>query len=685
MLTQRLGSDTQKDPAYVDAFIETVAAHPGSCDEVWLATDYGYPGLDTHKAAAAYLAGAAKKLRQAGIRVSLQLSNSLGHGQYMATRDCTGLVYEGSQVENMVNYDGTVAGYAFCWHGKFFREYILTSLRDYVEQVQPYCVWVDDDLRAMNHAPVTHGCWCDDCIARFNAKYGSDFTREELVQAVNYGDLIWRERHIEFLREGLADFTRAMGKVIHEACPTCRMGYQYGPYGTYTGYGNAFILDAMYETTGYPPCTRPGGGSYNDHNPATFVDKSECLDLSNRMLPDYVEDRRPEIESLPDIVFGKSIGGTCFETSYYLASGNNAMSYAILMNDYEPMSWHGEMLSAFAAHKPYWEKLSAGAKGTRQAGWVLAMPKEGWKVQSKDLFGYGHQYYSSGKPFRFLGISIAMEDNAAAGEVHLLSPSNARSMTDGEITELLARPVITDAETVKLLCDRGFDLPVTAEGLDCARLSERFTGHPVNRETEGRRWSGQFLRSGGWTLVPTEETRVDPTQVEWLSEYVRQVPQDTPIEACIPMANSGIGKYQALGKCASAIITTPAGGKWAVFAFDMWQRGVSTEKRDQYVEAAAYISGHRQPAEILTPIQSLLQSRINEKGQLTQASITNATVADSGPMTVQVLNPVSEKVTYMGQYTPEMPLTLVKTDKEGIWTVTIPNVKAWSVGTLFFG
>ncbi len=680
MLTQRLGSDTQKDPAFVDAFIEIVTANPGSCDEVWLATDYGYPGLDTHKAAATYLATAAEKLRKAGIRVSLQLSNSLGHGQYMSTRDCTGLVYEGSPVENMVGADGTVAGYAFCWYGKHFREYILTSLRDYVEKVQPYCVWVDDDLRAMNHAPVSHGCWCDDCIARFNAKYGSNFTREELVQEVNYGDLIWRERHITFLREGLADFTRAMGNVIHEASPTCRMGYQYGPYGTYTGYGNAFILDAMYETTGYPPCTRPGGGSYNDHSPATFVDKSECLDLSNRMLPDYVEDRRPEIESLPDIVYGKSIGGTCFETSYYLASGNNAMSYAILMNDYEPMSWHGEMLAAFSAHRAYWEKLSAGTKGTKQAGWTLAMPKEGWKYRNKDLFGYGSQYYSAGKPFRFLGISIAMKDDAAEDEVHLLSFANARAMTDAEIETLLARPVITDAETVKHLCNRGFALPVTAEGLDCSRLSERFTAHPVNRAAEGRRWSGQFGRSGGQTLVIQDDTKV-----EWLSEYVGQVPQDTPIEECIPMANSGIAKYKRLDKCASAIITTPGGGKWAVFAFDMWQRGVSTEKRDQYLEAAAYISGHRQPAEIRTSIQALLQSRINEKGQLTQASITNATVADSGPMVVQITNPVSANVTYMGQYAPETALPLSKTEVDGIYTVTIPNVKAWSVGTLFFG
>ena len=64
MLTQRLGSNTQKDPAYIDEFIRAVTAHPGCCDEVWLATDYGFPKLDTHRKAAEILAQQAEKLRK---------------------------------------------------------------------------------------------------------------------------------------------------------------------------------------------------------------------------------------------------------------------------------------------------------------------------------------------------------------------------------------------------------------------------------------------------------------------------------------------------------------------------------------------------------------------------------------------------------------------------------------------
>ena len=114
MLTQRLGSATQQDPAFIDALVEQIQAHPGSCDEVWFATDYGFPPLEKHEKDAEALKAQAEKFRKIGVRVSLQLSNSIGHGQYMRVRDCTGLVYDGSPVEHMVDANGTEAGYCFC-------------------------------------------------------------------------------------------------------------------------------------------------------------------------------------------------------------------------------------------------------------------------------------------------------------------------------------------------------------------------------------------------------------------------------------------------------------------------------------------------------------------------------------------------------------------------------------------
>ncbi len=680
MLTQRLGSDTQKDPVFLDEFIKIVNNNPGSCDEVWLSTDYGFPKPETHIKAAEILTDATEKLRNAGLRVSLQISNTIGHGQYMSAQDCSGLVYENSPVEKMVGHDGTVADYCFCWNGKYMREYTFSYIKEYVKRIKPYCVWVDDDLRASNHNPVEYGCFCDNCIKKFNELYGSSFSREELVKEINFGDKIWRKRHIEFIRNSLYDFTYEMGKAIHEASPNSRMGYQYGVNKLIIGSDCNFIFDAMYKSTGFPPLSRPGGGAYDDHNMNNFVEKGEALDLLNMTLPAYVKDKRPEIESLPDIVYGKSIGGTCFETSYYLAGGNNAMSYAILMNDYEKTEWHNEMLSAFSSHRPYWERLSKGTENTEQGGFVYAVSKVGHLRDVEEEMDYSYPCFDRVRNFRYLGFSVAMKNNAFSNEVRLLHFNNAEDMSNEELEELLGYPVITDAKTVILLNERGFNLPVNAKEINTLTLSERFTDHIVNKGMESRRWAGQFCASNSYEIVVENKEKT-----EILSEYVKVCSPATADNECVAMANRGIRKFKSVNKTANAIFTTPKGAKWAVFGFDMWGRTLSTEKKDIYLNAAAYISGKRQPAEILTPIKALLQSRINNDGKLTQVSVTNITVAESGQVRLRVSNPVSRKAVFMGQYAEETQLKLLPTEAEDIFEVSIPNLKPWAVGTVFFG
>ena len=111
-----------------------------------------------------------------------------------------------------------------------------------------------------------YGCFCDNCIAKFNALYNADFTREALVREINIGDKIWRERHVEFICNLLYDFTYQMGLVIHRGPPDSRMGYQYAVNRMIIGYNCNHILDAMYDSAGHAPFSRPGGGSYNDHD-----------------------------------------------------------------------------------------------------------------------------------------------------------------------------------------------------------------------------------------------------------------------------------------------------------------------------------------------------------------------------------------------------------------------------------
>ena len=655
MLTQRLGSSTQKNTAFIDSLIKEIKAHPGCCDEVWFATDYGFPPLEAHKKSADALRESAEKFRKAGVRVSLQLSNSIGHGQYMRSRDCSGLVSENSGVGHMVDADGTVAGYCFCWNDKIFREYTFTALKYYLEAVKPYRLWVDDDLRATNHAPVSHGCFCDHCISLFNSRYGTDFDREGLVEAIN-NDIETRKKHIEFLRDTLYDFTYELGTAVHETLPDCRMGWQGCANGGYTGFGYDFLYEAMKNATGFEPASRPGGGAYSDYSPRDFLDKASFIEYQNMMLPEYVKDKRPEIENLPDVVFGKSIAGTCFETTCYLIYGNTAMSYAMLMNDYEPMSWHGEMLGAFSKQRTYWERLSALSEKSHLSGLTPYFPKTGYLAESKKHFDYSREEIHFADGLRCCCIPVSF-DQKNKNTVYTINGEIARRLNDGEIKDLLSKPVVCDGKAIEILNKRGYIKNFAAKEISVQEKREKFTAHTINRGFENRGWGGQIWRGTDYELSGED--------FEVISNYTQNIAGET--------VTCGI---------ASAVFTTEKGAKWAVFGFDLWERTKSTEKRMQLLNACEYINGSRFIAEILNPVQSCIVPACDEDGKTLAVSILNITVGKSGELKVRIDNPASENFVFMSMTSPETKLASEKCG-DNSYIVTVPDIDGWSAGTVF--
>ncbi len=654
MLTQRLGSSTQKSSKFIDSLIAEIKAHPGCCDEVWFATDYGFPPLETHAADAALLAESAEKFRRAGVRVSLQLSNSIGHGQYMRCRDCTGLVSPESKVRHMVDANGTEAGYCFCWNDEVFRNYTFSALAHYLRAVKPYCLWVDDDLRATNHDPVHHGCFCPECIALFNERYGTDFDREGLAKAVNE-DIETRKKHIEFLRDTLADFTYNLGLVVKKEAPDCRMGLQSCANGGYTGYGNGFLLEAMEKATGKPAGYRAGGGAYSDYSPRDFINKASFLAFQHMMLPEGVEDRRPEIENLPDVVFGKSIAGTCFETTCYFIAGATAMSYAMLMNDYEPMKWHGEMLGAFAAHREYWQKLSDVSRHGRAAGLAPFYPKTAFLRKCEKPFEYSRENIFFAEDLRFCAVPVAITEREA--KIYALDGKTAEALSEKEAVYLLSKNVVCDGEAIAVLAARGVLKSINAEEISVQELRERFTFHPVNKGREGRTWGGQIWRQTDY--------RITGDNLEITGEYYS--------------AASGESKTAGIS---SAVFTTGKGAKWAVFGFDMWERTKSTEKRAQLLETCEYISGERFCAELITPLQACICPVTDENGKLTAVSVVNCTVGESGELVVEAKADINAGFTFMSMTQPE---TVLKAENAGNGRVRLrlPSIDGWSAGTVF--
>ena len=353
------------------------------------------------------------------------------------------------------------------------------------------------------------------------------------------------------------------------------------------------------------------------------------------------------------------------------------MSYAMLMNENEAMDWHGDMLAAFAAHRPYWELLSKASAGTCQGGLKRALGREMWRRP----LGPGEGPFAwSDEPFAFPGAAlrgtgIPLSFDCRHDPVYVLNPTALRSMTDEELEALLEKPVLTSGDALILMAERGFGsmLGASAERADTLRLYERYTNHPVNGDAAGKTWNQSFHINRGWTLTDLDGT----TEILGLFETANRA---TP--PLYPGCPHPFG-------IASAIVHTGRGARWAVFGNSPWNSVISLDRRNQLLRAADAVSGNRLSAILESGIRAVLLPREDEAGRLTSVSVLNCTVGESGPLVLRLrrpaLDPGVTSCVFAAQGQPvmrDLPLTRLTPDGDE-WCAVMPSLRPWSLGTLF--
>ena len=665
-LIQRIGDNKE----LVDLVLSAADKFPNSVTNVWLNTAYGYPAQSVHYETAEHFAEYAKLFRERGITVSLQLSNTLGHGQYMMTRDCSGLVYEGSPVKRMVGANGCTAEYGFCWNDDFFKNYLADHVRYYVEKVQPAEIWVDDDLRARHHTPVDFGCFCDDCIAKFNSMHGYNYVREDLVKDFLHGDISVRENWINFVRKGMSGLIEAISKAAHEGCKDTVVCLQNGFNGPYTGCSHDYLFETIYKVTGHAPMYRAGAGAYHAHDPNDFLVKLIQIAFDHSRLPQYVEERCPEIESTPDTAFGKVARGHAFETAAYLAGGATGMSYAMLGAMPEKPEFFYKSFKLFDQQRDYYENLGAVSRKTIASGITYAVSKKAHLrklPEDATMKQFNTEPYECANFMLRNGFALNYEDENSG--IFLLHPSVAQEMAYDELVELTKKNVITDGETVAYLKSIGIDLGVEARALSSDEgmaSSEIFTDHKLN---EGYKsvFTAPFF-SGGLANYYTI-TKI-PENAEVLGAYKIKFPEVTYDLTDAPHGYT------------SVIIHNEKGGNWAVMGYGLWKSVIPSFQRDRLLNIIDYISGNAPAVRPVSATQNVYLPRIcKETGKTSSVSVINCTIEPQDDIEIIIRNPKSDKFTFMSQYDGKMELAADKVGDD--YYIKLPNLTPWSVATIF--
>ncbi len=671
MLVQRLSMIHQKDSEYLKELVESIKKYGGCCDEMWLTTDYGYPSLETHKKSAEQILHSAKFLRENGFIVSMQVANTIGHGEYMSSRDCSGLVYEGSPVGKMVDIQGKPNNYCFCYNDEYFREYIKNSILAY-KDVKPKKLWIDDDFRLFHHGSTNIGCFCENCVKKFNEKNGTNYTRDEVGELFMKDEKV-RKLYAEFMGDSLADFIRAILTPFHEACPDTIFCLQYGDMKTALTANVKKALVAMKEISGHDPETRPGGGVYEDYNPNFIVRGMLHVNLLNKQLPDCVKGTMPEIENLPDVVYGKSPAGTLMTTTLHFAgAGSTDMTYAMVMRTYEPMSYHETIFKEFDRQRPYWEKLVEVNRQTIQGGLNFVFAEDTMRETEthpfNSVFDFHVGVYDGVTEFLRTGIPLAYDGKKKDG-VYFVTKENAHFLSEEQMQDLLNHPVICDAEVFMRINEKyhAFDCDYQrVDGATANKLACCFTDSDANGEFKNKTYPKSFYNPTLYRCLNYQ----DKATVEPLSYYTSSAKD-------ITVACEGEYPY-GITDC---LVTSKNGVKWVVCGTDILNPTISVDRRNQLLGVIEKICPNSVKTVVDGTSQIMQMPRETLDGKVKSVSLLNMTIGNSGEITVRIKNPVGEKFTFIGQYIDEIELKATKNGDE--YVLTIPSLSAWTLGTVF--
>lgn len=640
--------DNHLEPAVMSANLSLMQRRRGACDEVWFATDYSFPPLAVHQDHARLMAEAAAQVRAEGIGASLQISNTLGHGEYLKFLDFRGLA------NPMIGCDGTVAPYCSCPRAPEFHAYLDAFTRAYCAW-QPDRLWIDDDLRMHNHAPVDFGCFCDRCLAEFVEGTDRAWTREDLVKAINEdNDFAMRAAWLQFCRDSAAGVAKTVGRAAIAAAPECQLGFQHCDQssGGYNGPDWHHVFRVLADISGKPPGSRPGGGFYNDHRPREMICKALMTGLQNARLPDYVGLISYECENLPGSVIGKSAHGTAVESTLAIAQGCNSLSFTHLMFPHES-AWHETMMIELEAWRPFWERCIAANTGTRNTGVEVVFSRQNALRRlnpNERRFAWASMVPETIASAAVLGLPLCWDERAPAA--WLTAPA-AYGVDETELRLLLARGLLVGGEAVEILEQRGL---ANVLGLRFTPISHAFSDLRITDDELNGAFAGQTLVCGGFMFGTPRSVEVIGGKARCLSRYVHNDGTQADVEA--------------------VAVEHADGGRLVVFGWGVGNATVTTSRRHQILAAANWVSRNRLPAWLETACQVVLFPRCDAQGQVETIFLLNVSL----------------------DHTPQLKLKLPKRGDDQAWTwarpmepdiavpasatLTLPPLAPWSVGVL---
>lgn len=421
-----------------------------------------------HRANAAHLKPHIEAAARKGLAVGIDVLSTVGHHEESADPAMDGMDF-------LVHADGRANRGVLCPTSEKTLDAVRRQYAAYAELPVDF-LYVDDDMDY--HCE----CYCDRCIAAFEARYGDmkarglAATRENLVQLLGSPD---RAESRAVRAQWLDFYTVRAGRIFEEIASAVRavrpdilLGLMPCEVGT-NGCGQDDWSETLSAGSGQLLC-RPGGGLYTDFRPDGALEKAHKIARELRYIPAYAF-TQSEIENYPQQSLRKSAHFTVFEAMLYSAAGCTGTAYNILSSSPDAVREAEPFVAAAGRVRPFITGLArtfgrnpAAGVGCRWDKGTFAEPEtEGKRLPFEDSF------YSVGLP-------VCYEPDRLS--VTVVNAFSAAAMPDAAVKDVLSGGVYLDAGALGILCARGYGryLGFTKGAERRLNAVEVLSAHPLN-------------------------------------------------------------------------------------------------------------------------------------------------------------------------------------------------------------
>lgn len=401
----------------------------------------------------------------------------------------------------MVDVQGNEASLCVCPLCERWQRYIADIYARYAA-LEPSILWVEDDFRLHNHAPlVWGGCFCDEHMRLYAERAGKPLTRQEFLEGVLRPGTPhpYRKIWLDVSRETLLSAARAIGQAVRKVSASAKVGLMSSVPHVHAAEGRDWHALLYALAAGAPPVDRIHLPAYQEQAPGAYMAAFNRVSMLNRAFLPPETEVYPELENFPFSLFSKSRRFTRFQLLSALPLRLAGITLDLYDLNGNGIVWADGYQTMLRETKPYLNRLSArGAfAGERVGVRVLCSPDSAYTLHTQRGVSMEELYPQEtffAELLPALGIPMAYcPTPEIAGQVAAVSGQALRNWSPEVLRRLFADNfVILSADAVWTLLDMGLgDLA----GIRSARWLKQDEGAYTYEQAVGDRVYGGRLHA----------------------------------------------------------------------------------------------------------------------------------------------------------------------------------------------